>query len=321
MRNSFIILLLFFATITFGQDYRAVDARVRQYPKTVASAEALATQIQKDFKNDKERVRAVYTWLALNVSYDMDEFLNGDRFIRFSYSNQADLQQKQKALKEHSIISTLRTNSAICEGYAQTFKKVCDLMNIPCLFVDGYSKTGVRDIGKNPPRPDHAWNAVKIDNKWYVLDVTWGAGRGNGNTWKASFSDYYFFTDPNEFVKTHLPSVEGLSFAKNEPTKREFFEEPIYSLSYFESGIKLRTPSKGTLKVKSGNAIKFEIEKTKDDVRLHYATRANMQPKAIDLTCVNTKCTFQIPLNVTSNTTLFIIANLESAIQYKIEVQ
>ncbi len=317
-----ILILLFLSSITLqAQDYAAVDARVKQYPTRYPSAEALASQIQKDFSSDTEKVRAVYTWLATNITYDMNEYLNGERLIRFQYRNQRELLEKQQAIREYAINNTFSDNKAVCEGFAQTFRKVCELMGIPSLFIDGYSKINVNDIGKNPDIGDHAWNAVKINNKWKLVDVTWASGSALGRTWKQRFSDYYFFTDPDEFVKTHLPSTKGLSFSKKEPSKRDFFSLPIYSRGYFQHDLELLSPLNGEIKTNPNATIQFEIKKPKAGVQLHYAFGGERRPTPIDINCVGNKCSFEISFNGEKATQLYIIANLQTALRYKVEVR
>ena len=320
MKHILVFLFLSF-TILNAQEYAKVDARVKQYPKKYASAEALAMQIQKDFSSDAEKVRALYTWLATNITYDMHEFINGERLIRFQYRNQQELQEKQNAIREYAINSTLSDNKAVCEGFAQTFKKVCELMGIRCLFIDGYSKVNVNDIGKNPSIGDHAWNAVKIDNTWKLIDVTWASGSANGTVWRQNFSDYYFFTDPDEFVKTHLPSTQGLSFAMKEPSKTAFFNAPVYTRGYFNNNLKLLNPLKGQLKTRPNSSLKFEIEKPNDGIQLHYAFGRERRPTPITLNCGGTTCSFEIPFNRQTDTQLYIIANRQTALQFKIKVR
>jgi len=315
-----LIFLLFSLTALQAQNYAAVDARVKQYPKRFGSAEALALQIQKDFNSDSEKVRAIYTWLATNIAYDMNEYLNGERLIRFQYRNQQELAEKQRAIREYAINSTLEDNKAVCEGFAQTFKKVCELMGIRCLFIDGYSKINVSDIGRNPKRGDHAWNAVKINNQWKLIDVTWASGSANGTVWKQKFNDYYFFTDADEFVKSHLPRTKGLSFAKNEPSKKEFFAAPIYTKGYFKNNLKLVNPLRGTIRTTPKASITFKIERPKAGVELHYAFGGERRPKQIDLSCTAKTCSFEIPMTKEANTQLYIIANRQTALQYKIEL-
>lgn len=56
----------------------------------------------------------------------------------------------------------------VCEGYAKTFKVLCDKLSLPCACVSGTAKTS---DGKNEA---HMWNLVQMeDGKWYLVDVTW----------------------------------------------------------------------------------------------------------------------------------------------------
>ncbi len=57
----------------------------------------------------------------------------------------------------------------VCEGYARAFKVLCDMVDIPCVLVDGYAKTNTSSTGEG-----HMWNYVQAeDDKWYAVDVTW----------------------------------------------------------------------------------------------------------------------------------------------------
>ena len=68
--------------------------------------------------------------------------------------------------KVHSIIGPLLYGRAVCEGYSKTFKLLCDMMCIPCIFLTGkIDKEGYNSIGM------HAWNIVKLDT-YYHVDVT-----------------------------------------------------------------------------------------------------------------------------------------------------
>ena len=51
---------------------------------------------------------------------------------------------------------------AVCEGYAEAFKLLCDREGIPCITVLGYAGG------------PHKWNYVKMeDGNWYLVDATW----------------------------------------------------------------------------------------------------------------------------------------------------
>lgn len=50
------------------------------------------------------------------------------------------------------------TLSPVCEGYAKSFKVLCDRINVPCITVSSNT---------------HMWNMVLLDNAWYFVDCTW----------------------------------------------------------------------------------------------------------------------------------------------------
>ncbi len=50
---------------------------------------------------------------------------------------------------------------AVCEGYANSVQLLCEVLQIPCIKVTGSAYGG-----------NHIWNAVYLDNKWWMLDVT-----------------------------------------------------------------------------------------------------------------------------------------------------
>lgn len=51
---------------------------------------------------------------------------------------------------------------AQCSGYARAFKAICDAMGIGCYHVHANSKA---------INPSHQWNMVKVDGKWYHIDL------------------------------------------------------------------------------------------------------------------------------------------------------
>lgn len=314
------LFLWFSLTNIHAQNFEKVDQRVGLYPKQYASADQLADQITKDFMSDVDRIRAIYTWLAINVSYDLKTLYTGEAQINFSYSSQEDLKRKLAAINTHIVNKTLRTKKAICEGYAQTFKKVSEQMGIPCMLVGGFSKVGVSDIGIDPTVENHAWNAVKINDKWYLVDATWGAGYTNGDKWVRRFDDFFFLTDPNKFALTHYPSERGWLFTERSITKKQFFESPIYDKSFFSNHLKLLSPLQGELFVKSNENIIFTMGDIPKNITLYYIFKGDKFSEKIEPSCTNGKCTFKIPFVQNKNTELILFANKRTVLQYKISL-
>ncbi|MBP3855962.1 MAG: hypothetical protein IK990_10185 [Ruminiclostridium sp.] len=63
----------------------------------------------------------------------------------------------------------------ICYAYADAFTYLCQLAGYDCFRVPGYAYDGTKWGG-------HEWNLVKVDGKWYYVDVTWDDG-GWGTKW------------------------------------------------------------------------------------------------------------------------------------------
>lgn len=71
------------------------------------------------------------------------------------------------AIYAHEPYGALVEGRAVCEGYAEAFKLLCDKYNIPCALVIGEGAYGGSSEG-------HMWNAVQMENGyWYGVDVTW----------------------------------------------------------------------------------------------------------------------------------------------------
>lgn len=191
-------LTLFFAllicTVSFGeppQDYTRIDEHARNTPaKYTQSVDKLAAYLIKPAKNDYEKVRSFYVWLAKNIAYDVDLF----RRYRPGTSLQIG---PEDVLKE---------GKAVCQGYADLFNALCDEAGIESRLIPGYSRGFGNRNRKDFSTADHAWNSVQINGQWYLLDATWGAGGLDEKMqYRAEFNEKYFLTSPESFVEDHMP--------------------------------------------------------------------------------------------------------------------
>src|SRR4029078_8527879 len=89
---------------------------------------------------------------------------------------------------------------------------------------------------------NHMWNAVKIDGKWYLVDLTWDAGQTVKGEFIFTYSTAYLFADPQVFITHHFPEDEKWQLLKNPVSWTEFryieFEEPTKKLSFTKKTIK-----------------------------------------------------------------------------------
>lgn len=187
-------VLLLVSTFTYGQsqdnlNFVDIDEHVRKTPSEAEKEmSVLANYLTEPALNDFDRARSFYVWLTTNVVYDMKAYRNGRR--RINKNNEDILKRKR----------------AVCFGYSKFFKALCDEVGLDSQVISGYSKGSLTSTPKLE-EPDHAWNAVKLEEKWYLLDVTWGAGVVyQKSDFVHEFSDEYFLTSPKKLIINHLPA-------------------------------------------------------------------------------------------------------------------
>jgi len=171
----------------------------------------------------------IYKWDAQNIEYDCYNY-NHDR-TKIDYSLQG----------------TYNKGVGVCDGYAKIYVEMGTGIGLDAVRVVGYSKGAGYIQGKIPSSTDHAWNAVKIDGSYYLLDVTWGAGSCDGDTFKANFKESYFATDPKIFIRTHLPSEQKWQLLDKPITLEEFVNMLKISMDFYAFGFKTIAPDAATI--------------------------------------------------------------------------
>lgn len=222
------IVLVFLATIlttttmVLAQDYVKADATIEFYPETFEDITQFDSFLSRDFTNDEEKVRAIYSWLIKNVSYDPDAY----KLFNYYFKNYRDRNQKEEKSRKKIIEYTLRTGKAVCEGYAMTFEKLLTLQGIDNYLIQGDTKTHFKDIDRDF-NLNHMWNAIKIDGTWHLFDATWGAGKYTDRFIKEP-SYFYFKIAPSALIKTHYPQDISDAFVEESPSFKRFSQQPIY---------------------------------------------------------------------------------------------
>ena len=96
-------------------------------------------------KNDYEKIKLTHNYLRDTINYE----------ATISKNNIYD------------IYGALVLRECVCEGYAKAFQYIMNEVGIDNVIVIG---TGTNSMGKTE---NHARNYVKLDKKWYAVDVTW----------------------------------------------------------------------------------------------------------------------------------------------------
>ena len=214
----FIFIFLMVSYFLISRDYTYIDEYALRAPST-EDMESLVSYLIKPASDDFEKVRAIYFWITHNISYDVHAF----------FSNR---------ILDTSAINVFYTRKIVCAGYANLFQEFCDIAGIECVTIIGFAKGYGYVAGMVPKKSNHAWNAVKIKGKWYLIDATWGSGYLNGNSFVFHYTNLYFLADPKIFINDHFPEeekwqlldkpIDKYQFALREPPARYIFWGKMY---------------------------------------------------------------------------------------------
>ena len=168
-------------------DFKEIDAavigmrRARRVRKVIRF-------IKRHSRNDWERARGAYVWVANNIEYDVEAYHS----------------EKKAEVDPKKVFSS---GKSICMGYAGLFEKICQGLDLETGVINGYAKGYKYSEGMHFNKTNHSWNAVKIKNKWHFIETTWGAGAlsPDGKKFIRKFSAAWFDTDPRLFVLNHFP--------------------------------------------------------------------------------------------------------------------
>lgn len=316
MKQLLFIFLLISISIK-AQDFVAVDSLVTTYPR-FSNVEALATKINTDFTTDEQKVRAAFFWLAKNIRYNLKEYYNpSQKSFRYKYSSEEEKQKKIQALKNQIVANTFKTKMGVCEEYAQSFKKICDILDIEAQVIKGYVRNSADEIGKTSNSSNHAWNAVKLNDKWIILDATWAAGSEFNGKWVRNFNNYFYNIPKEQIFKTHLPeeSIWVLRFGRMSLT--EFYNQPIYTNSFLALNAKLISPKTGVINVNDSGKIELKFKNLPANLKVSYVTEGNRYAQKPIIKREKNITTLTIK-NVVPKSNLVLFINKNDAIHFKI---
>ena len=216
----FIVSFLFLGTVSAQETFSEIDLKVDSLPVDIESPTALANELAKFCQTDLEKTRATYYWIAKNIRYDYEGLK----------SNYWDKVPSYKAL----IILTFKKKKGICAGYSHLFKTILDLLEVECEVIEGNAKgSAAYDSGEFV---NHAWNAVKLDSTWHLLDVTWASPKKRSG----KVSDFYFLTAPDKFIVNHFPEKPTWTLLDRAVSREEYEQFPKLTEEFYTEGLALK---------------------------------------------------------------------------------
>ncbi len=200
MPKAIIILLLFLL-----QQNILSQPSVKQPSLTIPdnltyTTSGISSFIKEHLATDTARIRAIFVWVANNISYDIVRFQNKTPGIQ-------------------PVADVLKTRLAVCRGYADLFSELCNQCNISSMVIGGYTRQ--KGIVSSIP---HAWVAAELDHKWYFFDPTWASGYVEGNKFTKSYSSTYYKLTSDMMLNDHMPFDPLYQLSEHTISNKDFIE-------------------------------------------------------------------------------------------------
>lgn len=213
---------IFLSTAAWAVSWRSVDDRAINAPATYDdSLPRLVGYLTEPYAGDEEKkARVILAWIVSHIDYDnykaKTALLPVLRYSTPTGEGSGDI---------------FDTRVGLCGDIADLYQRMAGLAGLDSVVVEGIAGYNLKRTDVEKQR--HAWNAVKINGQWRLLDPTW-AMRGDykvfsdiktaarhelelrrreqnpiktkKNRPNRSVDDRWFFTDPKEMAKTHFPN-------------------------------------------------------------------------------------------------------------------
>lgn len=234
----------------------------------------LSYNLTANLNTDVERFRAIYKWVCDNISNDYALYLKNKHKRERLKNDSVKFDAWNNKFRTSLFKKLLKKKRTICTGYAYLVRELARLANIKCEIVQGYGRVSTTDI-ERLNLPNHSWNAVKLEDKWYLCDPTWASGIPNPetNAFTFQYNDGFFLADPKLFAVNHFPEEsKWWLLEQNTPTFKEFLAAPIIYGKAYNHLKQHNLPKQMHNDIKKGEVLHFEyVLKTsiKPNVSLH----------------------------------------------------
>lgn len=179
---------------------------------------ALAHYLTDSLATDVEKAWAIYRWMTVNLALYDD--------------------QKEQEERDLSFILKKKVGSSV--EFAQLFEAMSDTAGLTVTMIFGYSKGVVNyEFGDRFLTITSAWNAIKLDSSWYIIDVARSTGYLRRKTlkklqyeFKKEFDKSYFMADPTTYSMLNIPAIPRWQFLKC-PVSMELFNGNPIKLAKF----------------------------------------------------------------------------------------
>ena len=130
-------------------------------------ADSVIDEIINDDMKEYDKYKVLHDWLINYAHYDWEN-------VNTSSSSM------------HNGTVVLSAGQGVCDGYAYAYQALCKSAGLYCGVVIG--NTG-------DAYADHAWNIVRVNDKFYHVDCTWDDTDNSNNKGNEQIYNYFMLSD------------------------------------------------------------------------------------------------------------------------------
>ncbi len=303
-------------SISYAQSGNGTYKVVDEYVQSLGSLDTLnagtiSYVVTKKFSSPIDKVRAIFDWIAYNISIDCKVIRNGGN----------------AKMTSDEILKTRKGNS---NGFAALFQDMCSVVKIRCLTVDGYTKSTTEQINDAPDEFNHTWAVVQLGQSpetWYYVDPYPASGYTDEKitVFTRAFNDYYFFADKTIFNYQHFPDNMAWQLGGTGPKSvKDFFALPVVKDNAYEFGIGSIAPLTGAIKASTKKPVIFSFRvnaNTKIDiVSLQIGTGKKQRTKTVDYTVNGGMVSFSYKFDEEDSYPVTVLVNNKPVLAYFVEI-
>lgn len=174
--------------------------------KIYSTAKDILNSIIDDTMNEYQKAKQIYNYICSEISYDY--ITSGESTYNLN-ENQA-----------YFLEGVFLNQNAVCDGKSKAYSLLCNMENID----------NVRVTAINDKHQGHAYNYIKIFDKWYLSCTTFGSHR-----MELKENEYYIVPSLNMFLTNYqTPYASNWGY---DSKMHEDIKEKIESQSNFELSI------------------------------------------------------------------------------------
>ena len=245
--------------------------------------------------NEAESAYLIYRWIGKNIWFDCNNRENNEY-------------QFPKNVYDKEIGNFI--------GFAALFNIFASNLDIKVVPIQGIQKI-TTETNENFKNVNSTWNAILIDNNYYLVNSALGAGYCT-ETFEHTETDFFFGTKPEFFIRNHFPDEIKWQLLNDKITFDKFNSWPYISYRFYMQGMKTLSPD-DVLDVSYGSKVvlTYEKENTGLSIRTKFVkNRKYTQYEGVNVS--NGKVVIAFDGKFTSEDYLIIYANQEGTTFYTI---